>query len=166
MIKFKHFSKSIAVIMLIITIFSTLVIPASAATSGGKSSATIYVTSKANYWYPGASSITLQQSKQTATYGQFTSNKTKKTTDYFGYYNITIYNITKGKYEKDQIWDGTKTKKIELPKNCNFKITVKYNSTATVSFNVRTPSIAYNNYKGITNPSWWVSSTHKVSSCY
>ena len=86
----KYFSKIIAVMMILVSFVSMFSISSSAATSGGERSATITVTTKANYWYPGASSIKLQQTKQTATYGQFTTGKTKTTTDYFGYYNITV----------------------------------------------------------------------------
>ena len=159
----KYFSKIIAVMMILVSFVSMFSISSSAATSGGERSATITVTTKANYWYPGASSITLQQSKQTATYGQFSTSKTKTTTGYFGYYNITVYNITKNTTKSDN-WDGGKTKKIKLDPNCTYKITVSYNSTATVTYNVKSPDWRYCNYRGITSPSWKVCSTHKVTS--
>ena len=160
MVESKYFSKIVAVFMILVSLFSMFVMPTSAATSGS-TKATIYVTTKANYLYPGASSVTLTQTKQTMTFKSLTSSKTKTKTDYYGYYNITIYNVTKNK-TSSETWSGGKTKKISLDPNCSYRITVTYNSTATVMF---TNSPLGYSYKGVTSPSWKVSSTWKLSSC-
>lgn len=70
----------ICLTMAITALFSTS-LTVSAATSGGSNSATITVKSKSNYWYPGSSSITLKQEKQTLTYKALNSNKTKTKPD-------------------------------------------------------------------------------------
>ena len=55
------FSRIAAVFLCMLTLFSFSAVNASAATYGGSSASTVNVTTKANYWYPGASSITLKQ---------------------------------------------------------------------------------------------------------
>lgn len=64
------FSRIAAVFLCVLTLFSFSAVNASAATYGGSSASTVNVTTKANYWYPGASSVTLKQDKQTLTYKQ------------------------------------------------------------------------------------------------
>ena len=156
----KYLPKVLAIFMIMLTVLTTLMIPVSASTRGGSGSSTIYVNTKANYWYPGASSITLTQSKQTMTYKALTSSKTKKKTDYFGNYTIRIYNVTKNT-SKNTTWGGGKSKKISLDPNCSYRITVSYNSTGTVLFN--SSPLGYS-YKSVTSPSWNVSSTWKIAS--
>ncbi|MGN0180775.1 MAG: hypothetical protein ACI4DY_15245 [Monoglobaceae bacterium] len=154
------FSKITAIILCILTLVSFSAITASAATSGGSRSATVYVTTKSNYFYPGSSSVTLKQEKQTLTYQQLFGAKTKTKTGYYGCYDINVYNVTK-KTSKSVYWGGGRTKKISLDANCAYRITVCYNSTATSLF-TRAP-LGYS-LKKTSNPGWSISSTWKVSS--
>lgn len=71
------FFRIAAVFLCVLTLFSFSAVNASAATSGGSYASTVNVSTKANYWYPGASSVTLKQNKQTLTYKQLMGNKTK-----------------------------------------------------------------------------------------
>lgn len=160
MTKKLYVSKVIAVLFCILTMFSFSVANTSAATSGGSRSTTINVSTKAAYWYPGSSSITLTQSKQTATLKR-SGKKDKKTTGYFGSYDIIVYNKTK-KTTEYKSWDGGKTKKINLKPNCEYTITVNYNPTKVQAYELP------RSYKGsdLSSPSWWVSSKWKISSCW
>ena len=162
MVKTKRVLSLMLCIIMAISAFCCVNITASAATSGGSKAGTITVVTKANYLYPGSSSITLKQSKQTLTYKSLVSNKTKTKTGYYGYYNISVYNATKGK-TKSICWGGGQTKKISLDPNCTYKITVRYNSTATVTF-TKAP-FGYS-WKSSSSPYWIVKSTWKVSSYY
>lgn len=155
----KNLKKMLAVLLCLITIFSMISITASAATSGGSSSSSIILSTKANYFYPGASSITLKQTKQTLTYKSLYSNKTKAKTGYYGCYNITVWNVTK-QTRSYSTWYGGQTKKISLDPNCNYKITISYNPTATIMFTSQPTGYSYKSSSG---PSWKVSSTWKLS---
>lgn len=156
------FSKIAAVFLCVLTLFSFSAVNASAATSGGSYATTVDVSTKANHWYPGASSVTLKQNKQTLTYKQLMRSKTKTKKGYYGCYDITVYNVTKNK-TKSVYWGGGQTKKLSLEPNCTYRITVRYNSTSTALF-TSTPW----GYSWISSssPSWRVSSTWKVSSYY
>ena len=156
------FSKFMSLVLCLITMFSLVSFNSSAATSGGSGRATVNVTSKANYLYPGASSITLKQQKQTITYKALFSNKTKTKSGYYGCYDITVYNVTKDT-TKSVYWGGGQTKKITLDPNCSYRITVTYNSTCTIMF---TKAPTGYSYSRATSPGWWVSSKWKVSSCW
>lgn len=155
----KNLKKMLAVLLCLVTIFSMISITASASTSGGSSSSSIILSTKANYSYPGASSITLKQTKQTLTYKSLYGNKTKTKTGYYGCYDITVWNITKNK-TTHPTWYGGQTKKISLDPNCNYKITVRYNSTATAMFTKQPKGYSWKSSSG---PSWKVSSTWKLS---
>lgn len=130
---------------------------ASAATSGSQNrSSTITVNTKANYWYPGSSSITLKQSKTNFTY----TNKGKtKTNKMYAAYKITYVNNKTGKSKTT--WLTGASKKINLDKNTTYKITVCYDSTK-----MQIKNIYRQNFKWKPTPSWWVNSTWKVSSYY
>lgn len=156
------FSRIAAVFLCVLTLFSFSAVNASAATYGGSSASTVNVTTKANYWYPGASSVTLKQDKQTLTYKQLMGNKTKTKKGYYGRYNITVYNVTKNK-TTSVYWDGSQTKKISLDPNCTYRITVRYNSNNTALFT--SAPLGYS-WKSSSSPGWRVSSTWKVSSYY
>ena len=162
MTKKSIFSRIAAVFLCVLTLFSFSAVNASAATYGGSSASTVNVTTKANYWYPGASSVTLKQDKQTLTYKQLMGNKTKTKKGYYGCYNITVYNVTKNK-TTSVYWGGGQTKKISLDPNCTYRITVRYNSTNTALFT--SAPLGYN-WKSSSSPGWRVSSTWKVSSYY
>ena len=154
--------KFIAILLVAVTLFSIFAVTASAATWGGRGSSTVTVKSKANYWYPGASSITLRQSKQTMTFDHLWKDKTKTKTGYFGHYDITVYNVTKGT-SKYVYWNGGQTKKITLDPNCTYRITVTYLSTETTLF---TKAPTGYSHRSTTSPSWNVKSVWKVSSYY
>ncbi len=160
----KKISKRLLAVLItvisVISMFSATALSSSAATSGGSSSATVYVTTKANYWYPGSSSITLTQQKQTITYKKLNSSKTKTKTGYYGRYDIKVYNVTKKK-TTTVYWKGGKTKTISLDKNCQYQITVKYNSANTNTFT--SAPLGYS-WKSTSSPSWYVSGKWKVSS--
>lgn len=145
---------------MVLSVFTSFAISTSAATTGGKKAATITVTSKANYWYPGASSITLEQEKQTMTFKSLLGNKTKTKSGYYGNYKITVSNTTNKKTTSIS-WNGGKTKKITLDPDCTYKITVSYDSTWT-DISVNGP-FGYK-WKSTSAPKWKVSSTWKVSS--
>lgn len=162
MTKKQYFSRITAIFLCVLTLFSLLPVSASAATSGSSSSSVINVKTKSSYWYPGASSVTLKQDKQTLTYKKLMGNKTKTKKGYYGCYDITVYNVTKNK-TNSVYWGGGKTKKISLDPNCEYRITVKYNSNNTALF---TSSPFGYSYKSSSSPRWEVNSKWKVSSCY
>ena len=156
----KIFFKFMAIFLCVLTLFNIFAMDASAATCGGSRASTVYVTTKANWWVPGASSITLRQDKQTLTYKNLTSDKTKTKTGYYGCYDITIFNVTKNKITR-VFWGGGQTKKISLDPNCTYRITVSYNATLT-SITTRPP--LWYSWKSTSSPWWKVKSTWKVSS--
>lgn len=162
MTKKSIFSRIVAVFLCALTLFSFSTVNASAVTSGGRYASTVNVTTKANYWIPGASSVTLKQDKQTLTYKKLWSNKTKTKKGYYGCYDITVYNATKRK-TSGKYWGGGRTKKISLDPNCTYRITVSYNSTHTEV--LTKPPFGYS-LRSSSSPGWRVSSTWKVSSCY
>lgn len=155
----KKLKKVVVLVLCVMTLLSISTTDAFAAIRGGQGTATIVVQTKSNYWYPGSSSITLKQSKQTLTYQKLWGNKKKTQKGYYGYYNITISNKTKRTTQKIT-WSGGKSKKIKLQGNCVYWITVSYNASATGSFK-RTPLGYY--LKSVSVPSWWLSSIYKVS---
>ena len=149
----------IALLLCVICIACFYPQSAAAATSGTSGSATITVKTKAVYYYPGSSSITLKQSKQTLTYKNTSGTKTKTKTGYYGCYTIKVKNCDTGK-TKSYTWNKSKSKKISLSKNTNYQITVTYSNIWTSLRNL-------SGYKLVntSTPSWKVSSTWKVSSC-
>lgn len=159
-----YIKKSISVFLcfvMLITAISSLTLTASADTSGGDWYDTIKVTTKANYWYPGASSITLTQQKQTVTYKSCFSRKTKTDKGYFGYYSIDIYE-GKNRLPVTKTWDGGKSYKIKLDPNRTYTIGVSYNAKETLK-NAKN-KIGYTKQK-VDRPWWRVSSKWKISSC-
>ena len=162
MTKTAIFSKLTAIFLCVLTLVSIFSISASAKTSGSSGSSTITVKTKANYFYPGSSSITLRQEKQTLTYQKLYGTKTKNKVGYYGCYNISVYNVTKDKY-KNINWYGGKTKKISLDANCTYRITVTYDSMATDIF---TSAPWGYSWKRSSSPSWRVNSTWKLATYY
>ncbi len=178
--------KSIAFILAFFMIVTTVVTTMSpcvlAATSGSTRAATINVTTKSNWWKSGSESITLTQKSQTyhvtvgtstVCSGKMCGLECQKRSGYFGYYSIKIYNAT-DKKTTYKTWDGGKTCKINLGRNKKYQITVTYNANETKK-NMNYHWQANNKilYKGgmkslsrIATPSWYVSSTNKVSSYY
>lgn len=148
----------ITMVILMCTCFCFLYTTASAATSGNiNKSSTITVNTKANYWYPGSSSITLKQNKTKYTYT--TWNGKQKTSSGYCVYNIKATPVSGNGKPKTAKLKG-RSVKIKLDKNTTYKISVSYDYTATY-FQNKARAI-----KWLTTPSWWVSSTWKVSSYY
>ena len=155
----KNLKKVVILLLCIMTLLSSSTADVFASTSGGRGTQTMVIQTKSNYWYPGSSSITLKQSKQTLTYQKLWGNKKKTQRGYYGYYNITVSNITKRK-TNNLTWSGGQTKKIKLDGNCIYWITVSYNYAAARSF--KRPPLGYY-LKDMSAPSWWLSSISKVS---
>ncbi len=160
MTKVKRICAVLLCITTLMSVFCSMAFTVSAATRGSTRTTTITVKTKANYWYPGASSITLKQEKQTLTYRQLFGSRTKTKTGYYGCYNITVYNITENTYDYEY-WSGGRTKKIQLDPNCTYRITLSYNANNTALFTSQPWGYSW---KKTSNPSWKVNSTWKVSS--
>lgn len=143
-------------VVMLLTTFVFAVPSVSAATSGTKnSSSSITVKTKAVYYLPGSSSITLKQSKLEYTYtAAFGKVKTKKG---YAQWKVQVTPTSKsGKTKTYWLDDGSKT--ISLDKNTTYRITVTYDSNGTfLNVGGREP-------KWKTTPSWRVSKAYKVSS--
>lgn len=90
----KNLKKVVILLLCIMTLLSSSTADVFAATSGGRGTQTMVIQTKSNYWYPGSSSITLKQRKQTLTYQKLWGNKKKTQRGYYGYYNITVSNTS------------------------------------------------------------------------
>ena len=156
--------KFIAMFLVIITVLSYMVLPASAATcSSGTSTRTITVKTKANWLYPGSESITLSQSKGTFTYSKTDlfgrDNGKTGTKSEYGTWKISVY-ATDGSHSYTRTWrDGSI--KLNLKPNKTYRITISYDS-----YQDGFRRIEYLNFRWTKYPSWRVSSTWKVSSYY
>ncbi len=154
------FSSVIAIALVLCTLF-TISFPASAATSSyGTQTRTITVSTKANYWYPGSESITIGQSKGTCVkenYNIFTGKTTRKTSNQYGEWDITV-RATDGSHSFSKtLTDGSI--KLNLKPNKTYKITISWDSQAATF-----KSISKGNYTSY--PTWRVKSTWKVSNYY
>lgn len=155
--------KTVCMLLAIITLFSCMVLPASAATSSsGTSARTITVVTKGNWAYPGSESITISQSKGTFTYsktnwlGKVTGTGTKSV---YGKWKVSG-TATDGSHSFSKtLSDGSL--KLNLKPNKTYRITVTYQD-----INDATRALNYKNFRWSTYPSWRVSSTWKVSSYY
>lgn len=152
----KTFASVIAMLLAILSLTSVLVLPASAATSGGENTRTINVQTYSDWSRPGSESITLKQNKCTYTYQALKGFKwVTKTGSMYPYYRITIKNNTNGK-TTTKTWHSASIK-LSLNRNSSYTITVAYDWQNTwLSSNCNA-----NNWKN--SPSWWVSATHKAS---
>lgn len=155
--------KAIALMMVIISVFSAILsVNVSAATSGGMNEQVIHVETKGNWWSWNPS-ITLKQNKAMYEYESKTvwglvtgdDTKTKKT---FGSYNITVKNETTNSVETFKWKD--KTQKINLEKNCTYTITVKYDAQATLYRNIQFED------EFVNEPNWYVDGKCNVAVCY
>ena len=154
----KKLIRILSLAMIVCTLVGVMILPAHAATSGTTGTRTIYAETKANWWYPGAESITLKQSKIKATYtGFFNSSKTT-TREFYGVYNITVCNNSTGARKTYKLTGASL--KIKLDRNASYTITVQYDSNATF---LKTPYPTGWIYKSQTNPSWWVSGSCKCT---
>lgn len=156
--------KIIAMLLLIVTVFSCTVLPASAATSGNcNATYTLTVVTKGSWWYPGGESITLSQSKGTFSYaktnwlGQETG-KTGTGTAY-GTWRISV-RATDGSHSFSRNLTGSSVK-LNLKPNKTYKVTISYDGSADTF-----KALSYRRFRWTRHPSWRVSSTWKVSSYY
>lgn len=157
MIKVKKLTSLFMTMIILIGVCCCFSSTASAATSGNKNrSAIITVNTKANYWYPGSSSITLKQNKTEFTY---TKKGKKKTAKMYAAFRIEYTNCKTGKTKTT--WLKDRSKKINLDKNATYKVKVSYDSTKMQIKNIYKQNFAWK-----TMPNWWVSSTWKVTSYY
>lgn len=155
----KMFRKIIAVLLVAITLTAIFAIPADAATtSSGLSKRTITVTTKANWLMPGSESITLKQTKGTFSYTKSNGKTTTKT----GYatWKITV-SATDGSHSYTKTWNDGSIK-LSLKRNKTYTITITYDN----QYWEPNMMLKYSHFKWTKYPTWKVSSTNKVSSCY
>ncbi len=158
-----RFMKLFSVVLALVAMVSSVNIVSEAATSGCDNSRTITVITKANYYVPGASSITLKQTKGKYTYPVYNilgKIKKYKTGYAYGYYNVTCTPVNGTGKKKNYIFDSG-SKKIKLDPNTTYNITVSYNWGMTW--------YGTNCKKGGSwdyTPEWRVSSSWKVTDYY
>ena len=163
----RKLKKLLAVMLAVLAMCSTMTQTASAHTSGGENSRTIIVETKANYFYPGSSSITLKQTKPVETYKKLTNSGKTKTKTVYGVYEIT-YTAIGGKYagkDSGSVKMTGQTCKLNLKPNTTYKITVTYDSIATWKKVTNACPLGYTWSKS-SGHSWKVSSTWKLASYY
>ena len=153
--------KVMSLVFAIVAVFSMFSTVAFAATrSSGKSTRTITVVTKANWWVPGSESITLKQTKGVRTeknYNIFTGKTTTKTSKCYGDWKV-VAKATDGSHTITKNFSGGSLK-LSLKPNKTYKITVSWDSTADMIDSVDKGSFT-------TLPTWKVSSTYKVSNYY
>jgi hypothetical protein len=165
----KSIKSIVSLTLVLVTVISCLIIPASAASNslkitpssnGTTKTQTFQVTTKANYWLPGSSSVTLSQSKGTISYsktnfwGKITGSA--KTTSY-GTWNI-VAKSTDGKDTVNKTLTGSSVT-INLKPNKTYNVTVSYNGAVDTVILMK-----HTNSQWTTYPSWQLKSTWKVSS--
>lgn len=162
--KLKKLTSFLLALMLLLSVFSASASAAytSRATSGSTRTACFYVTTKANYWKPGSSSITLKQNKGTYIYKRGSKSKTGKA---YGYYHVSA--VPKCGYGKKTIsknFSGSSIK-INLEKNTTYLVTVSYDENCTVNLNISNLKGAFGwRWSGWkSTPSWRVAGSWKVS---
>ncbi len=153
---------SIAMVCLILvsTIFATILPAAAATTSSGTSTRTITVNTKANWWKPGSESITISQAKGVCTkksYNIFTGKWSAKSSNQYGEWDIRV-EATDGSHSYTETLTGSSIK-LKLKANKTYKITITWDSQAATL-----KEVSKGNYT--TYPTWRVSKTNKVSSYY
>lgn len=154
--------KFFALFLVVITLFSCMILPASAATySSGTSTRTITVTTKANWAVPGSESITLSQSKGKFTYSKTDwlgrpTGKTGSKSEY-GTWNISVY-ASDGSHSYSKTWKSGSIK-LTLKPNKSYTITISYDG-----YQDTFRALKYRDFRWSSYPSWRVKSTWKVSS--
>lgn len=141
--------KILSVLLVISFIMAIFAIPASAATKGSNQATKIYVTTKANWLKAGSESITLTPNAGVM------KNNVKFTNCSW---DVKVYKYGSGT-TKYYTLKGNTSLKIPLDRNASYQITV----TPTASYK----AICEINKAGTgikTYPSWYVSSTNKISS--
>ena len=153
--------KMLVMFLALISLFSCLVFPASAATvSADNTTQTITVATKSSWLYPGSESITLSQTKGTFSFAETNwfgheTGKTKNRNEY-GTWNISV-SATDGSHNYTKVWEND-TIRLNLKPNKTYKITVTYDGMQDI---VR--GIEYQNFHWSRYPSWSVKSTARVS---
>ena len=160
----KNLKRFLALTLVILSVFSCFVSPASATTTSFRiDTRTITVCTKANWWVPGSESITLSQSTGAFSYSETTwyGRETGKTLTKKAYATWRIHvAATDGSHTYSKTWsDGSIT--LTLKPNKTYKITVSYNGMQDVF-----RGLDYRNAKWTIYPSWRVKSTWKVSSIW
>lgn len=147
--------RTLAMILVVITIFSCMVLPASAATcSFGTSTRVIHVTTKANWFYPGSESITLSQSKGTYFYNDWHGRLCSKNA--YGSWNIEVRSED-GSHCYAKSWESGSIK-LNLKPNKSYTITVSYNSTYDSKL-----KNSHFGFRWEKLPGWRVSGTWKIA---
>lgn len=141
--------KILAVLLVLSMVFAIFAIPASAAKSGSNKTANIYVSTKANWLKPGKESITLTPKAGVDSSGCKFSNCS---------WNVKVYKYGTGT-TKYYTLKGNSSLKINLDRNASYKITVSPTAAYKAICEIEATSGKLRSY-----PSWYVSSTHKVSS--
>lgn len=136
----------VSVLLVLSFVMAIFAIPASAAKSGSTKTAKISVTTKSNWLKSGTESVTL-----TAKAGV-----TKNNEKYTGSWSVSVHQLGGGtKYYQLK---GTSSLKIKLARNASYTITVSPTASLQAINELKTIS-------GVrTYPSWYVSSTCKISS--
>lgn len=153
-----------ALFLMMLTVVSGLIVPANAATrSSGTRTQTITVYTKANWFFPGSSSITLKQNKGIITYSktnwkqQVIGTGTKSS---YGTWKV-VAKATDGSHTVRKTMTGSSVK-LDLKANKTYQITVTYDFTSNDVLKL----INYRNSKWSTYPSWSVGGTWKISSYF
>lgn len=143
------FKRIVAVLLVLVTVFAIFAIPVSAAKSGSNKTANIYVTTKANWLKPGKESITLTPKAGVDAGGcKFTNCS----------WSVKVYKYGTGT-TKYYTLKGSSSLKINLDRNANYQITVTPTASYRAICEIEATSGKLRSY-----PSWYVSSTCKVSS--
>ncbi len=156
----RMFTGIIAIMMVAITLFVTTVPAFAATSSSGKSTRTIIVQTKANWWIPGGESITLSQTKGVCTERNFSLSKRQyvtKTSKQYGEWDI-VARATDGSHTTTATLKGGSVK-VKLKPNKTYKITVTWDSTGNMFTELDHGTFT-------TLPTWRVKSTYKVSNYY
>jgi hypothetical protein len=161
----KTFKAIVSLFFVFLMMTFCMVVSTSAATSSGtiyNEKQTITVITKANYAYPGSSSVTLSQNKGTISYsktnlrGKVTG--TAKTKEY-GTWKV-VAKSTDGKSTVSKKLTGSSVT-LNLKPNKTYKITVTYDTMSEILLMYKRRNSTWT-----ITPSWKVKSTNKVSSCY
>lgn len=138
--------KIISVLMLVVLVATMFTFPTSAAKSGSSKQATISVTTKANWLKSGSESITITPKKGVAANGD----------KFDGYWIVYVYQSGSlvGQYSMSK-----SSIKIKLGRNKTYKVVVVPTNTYVACCEVNKTAGRLKSY-----PSWYVSSTCKVSS--
>lgn len=159
-------TRFMAIILTVMTLFSTLSISASAAkvcqqVTGTPKAKTTFTVKTTSRWLL-SDKITFTQSKGTASFKNWVGVDKNRST--YAAYNITYSKIVNGKVvsTKSETWkDSSHT--IKLDKNSTYKITVSPISTDYYTLRMHPTWGAFNNW--VKTPQWSVKNTKGINSC-